>query len=213
MSNSSELNSYIAKLQKRLRLGAWLRGAAIFTGTALVVTLALVLVLNHLAFPERGVTLARLTILVALAAVGTLGIALPVLRLTCARTVSHAEAANPELEQRLTTFQERANEGDPFLELLAADTLQRTQYAAPSTMAPDNRLFALGGAGLACLAVLVWMIAAGPGYLGYGASLVWLGPKKNVAPLYSIAVKPGNVTVRRNSDQLIVARVKGMDSQ
>ena len=210
MSKSSELNSYIVQLQKRLRLGAWLRGAAIFTGTALMVTLALVLVLNHMAFPERGITLARLTILAALAAVAAMGIALPVLRLTRARTVSDAEAANPELEQRLTTFQERAKEGDPFLELLAADTLERTQYAAPSTMVPDNRLFALGGAGLGCLAVLVWMIAAAPGYVGYGASLVWLGPKKNVAPLYSIVVKPGNVTARRNSDQLIVARVKGM---
>ncbi len=40
MSKQSELNSYIARVQQRLRLGAWLRGAAIFTGTALVVTLA-----------------------------------------------------------------------------------------------------------------------------------------------------------------------------
>ncbi len=64
--------------------------------------------------------------------------------------------------------------------------------------------------GSACLAVLVWIIAAGPGYLGYGASLLWTGPKKNAAPLYAIAVKPGNITVRRNSDQLVVARVTGM---
>src|ERR1700712_5558943 len=51
MSKRNELNSYIAQLQHRLRLGAWLRGAAIFTVTALVVTLALVLLLNHYAFP------------------------------------------------------------------------------------------------------------------------------------------------------------------
>ncbi len=211
MSNSSELNSYIARLQHRLRLGAWLRGAAIFTGTALIVTLALVLILNHLAFPAHGVTAARWAIFAALAAAATFGIALPVVRMTQARAVSGAEAANPELEQRLTTFQEHATQGgDAFLELLAADTLERTQYAAPSSLVPDNRLLALGGVGFACLAVLVWIIAAGPGFLGYGASLVWLGPKKNELPLYSIAVKPGNVTVRRNSDQLIVARVTGM---
>ena len=59
------------------------------------------------------------------------------------------------MEQRLTTFQERAaNADDPFLELLAADTLAQTQYVAPSSLVPDNRLFALGGAGLGCLAVL-----------------------------------------------------------
>ena len=55
----------------------------------------------------------------------------------------------------------------------------------PASLVPDNRLFALGGAGLACLGVLVWMIAAGPGYMGYGASLLWTGPKKNAAPLYA----------------------------
>ena len=54
------------------------------------------------------------------------------------------------------------------------------------------------------------MIAAGPGFLGYGASLLWTGPKKNAAPLYAIAVTPGNITVRRNSDQLVTAHVTGM---
>ncbi len=66
MSHRSELNSYIAQLQHRLRLGAWLRGAAIFTGTALLVTIALVLILNRFAFPAHGVSLARLVIFVAL---------------------------------------------------------------------------------------------------------------------------------------------------
>ena len=60
MSNHSELNSYIAKLQKRLRLGAWLRGAAIFAGTALVVTVVLVLAAQSFcvsgAWRHRGTT-------------------------------------------------------------------------------------------------------------------------------------------------------------
>jgi len=211
MSKRNELNSYIARLQQRLRLGAWLRGAAIFTGTALIVTVALVLLLNHYAFPAHGVTGARLALLAALIAVAGFGIALPLARLTRARAVREAEAVHSGLEQRLTTFHERERDGgDPFLELLAADTLSRTQDAAPSSLVPDNRLFALSGAGLACFGVLAWMIAAGPGYLGYGASLLWTGPKKNVAPLYAITVTPGDVAVRRNSDQLITARVTGM---
>ena len=87
MSRRDELNSYIARLQQRLRLGAWLRGAAIFAGTALVVTVALVLLLNHFAFPSHGVAGARLALLAALAAVGAFGIALPLVRLTRARGV------------------------------------------------------------------------------------------------------------------------------
>jgi hypothetical protein len=206
MSYDSELSSYIATLQKRLRLGAWLRGAAIFAGTALMVTVLLVLLLNRFAFPAHAVTAARLAILVALAAVAVFGIAVPLVRVTTDWAVRNAEAANPALGQRLMTFEERVSKSnDAFLELLAADTLVRIRDTQPSSLVPDNRLFALGGAGLSCLAVLVWMIAAGPGYLGYGASLLWTNA--NPPPLYAISVTPGDATVRRNSDQRITAHV------
>jgi hypothetical protein len=215
MSRRDELNSYIVRLQQRLRLGAWLRGGAIFTGTALIVTVALVLLLNHFAFPSHGVAEARLALCAALAAAVAFGIALPLIRLTRTRAVRRAETAYPEFDQRLTTFHERErnNNNDPFLELLAADTISQAQYAKPSSLVPDNRLFALSGAGLACLGMLVWTIAAGPGYLGYGFSLLWTGARKNATPFYSIVVTPGDVAVRRNSDQLITARVLGMRPQ
>jgi hypothetical protein len=211
MSNQLELNSYIANLHQRLRLHAWLRGAAIFTGTALAVTIVLVLILNQFAFPDRGMVVARLSIFVALGIAAALGLALPLMKLTHAHAVHAAETATPELEQRLTTFQERnKNAGDPFLELLAADTLRKLENSTRAHLVTEKQLFAFSGAGFACLAVLVWLIAAGPGYLGYGSSLLWTGPKNNIAPLYSIAVTPGNVTVRRNSDQLVQAHISGM---
>lgn len=211
MSNSSELNSYIRQVQQRFRFNTGLRGAVIFAGSALVMTLALVWLLNLFAFPARGVTGARIALICALAAAAAFGIVFPLLRLTRAWAVHRAEVANPELEQRLTTFEERKARGeDPFLELLAADTLARTKASEPASLVPGKRLLALGGAGLGCLVVLVWMIAAAPGYLGYGASLLWAGAKKNTAPLYSLTVKPGNLTVRRNSDELITAHVTGM---
>ena len=211
MSYTSQLHSYIAELRQRLRLGAWMRGAAIFAATALVVTVLLVLALNHFAFPLRGVVWARACILIALAGAAALGMALPVMRLTRVRAVRRAEKAHPELDERLTTFEDRAQKGDdPFLELLAADTLRHAEKAPPATLVPKDRLWVLGGAASACLAVLVGMICAGPGFLGYGASLLWTGAKKNATPYYAIAVTPGNVTVRRNSDQLVAARVTGM---
>ncbi len=211
MSYSSELNSYIAQVRQRLQLGAWLRGTTLFAGTALVVTLVLVLVLNRLAFPAHGVAYGRLALILALAVVAAFGLAIPLTRLTRTWAVRRAEKAHPDLEQRLSTFHDRESKGDdPFLELLAADTLARTQELQPSAMAPANHLFAMGGAGLACLGALLWMITAAPGYVGYGASLLWTGGKKDTAPLYAISVEPGNTTVRRNSDQLITAHIKGM---
>ena len=209
MSKRNELNSYIERIRHRLFLAVWVRGSAIFMGSALIVTVALVLLLNQFAFAAGGLTGARLALFIALAASAGFGIAMPLVRLTRARAVRKAEAANPELEHRLTTFYEKEQQGgDPFLELLAADTLTMTQHAEPSSLVEDRRLFALGGAGLGCLTVLVWMILAGPGYLGYGASLLWIG--KNAQPFYTITVTPGNTVVRRNSDQLIIAQVTGM---
>ncbi len=211
MSKQSELNSYIAQLLGRLRLRAWLSGAAVFAGTALTTTIALVVLLNHYAFPATGVKGARLVLFLALALVTAFCIILPLIRLNTGRAVLKVEEAHAELEQRLTTFHERQSEGpDPFLELLAADTLARTNNAPPASLAPTRRIFALAGAGLGCLGTLVWLIATAPGFVGYGTSLLWRGEKKNSIPRYSIAVAPGDVTVRRNSDQLITARVNGL---
>ncbi len=92
--------------------------------------------------------------------------------------------------------------------MLAADTLSVARDAHPANLAPNNKLYFLAGAGLACVVVLAWLVAAGPGYLGYGASLLWTGPK--ATPLYDIRVTPGNVAVRRNSDQLVTAQIIGL---
>ena len=59
----------------------------------------------------------------------------------------------------------------------------------------------------------LWLILAGPGYLGYGTSLLWAGaPKAGVHAFYDIAVSPGDRTVRRKSDQLVTAQLIGFDT-
>jgi hypothetical protein len=212
MSRREQLNRYIAKVQQRLRLDAGVRGAAVVAGTALVATVLLTLILNHYAFPEHALTPARLVLLAVLCAAAGFGLALPLLRLDRRRSVNEAETAFPELDQRLLTFSEREQEGDPFIELLAADTLAVAGDAQPMRLVPQRRLLVLMGVGVACVGVLTWMVFKGPGYLGYGASILWTGPKPNVAPLYEIRVTPGDAAVRRNSDELVTAEVVGLDA-
>jgi hypothetical protein len=208
-SNRDRLNLYIHQLHQRLRLGVSLRGVAILTATALITTVFLVLILNRFAFPVRGLIGARSLLLMVIAGAAGLALALPLLRLTRRRATVVAESAHPEFQQRLLTFDDRETKGnDPFLELLAADTLSVARDAQPANLLPNNKLYFLAGAGLACVAVLVWLVAAGPGYLGYGASLLWTGPK--AVPLYDIKVTPGDVAVRRNADQLITAHLIGL---
>src|ERR1700735_2954867 len=115
MSRQNELNLYIRRVQERLRLGAWVRGAAILMAAALFTTLVLVVILNAYAFPGRGMTGARLALVVVLGLTGGFAVAWPVVRLNRRRSVATAEAASPELEQRLTTFSEKEKLGnDPF---------------------------------------------------------------------------------------------------
>jgi hypothetical protein len=212
MSRREQLNLYIGQLQQRLRLDAGVRGAAMVAAVALVATVLLTLILNAYAFPEHGLTPARLVLLALVGGAAGFGLALPWLRLNRRRSIHRAEAAFPELDQRLVTFSEREHAGDPFIELLAADTLAVAGDARPAQLVPQGRLVAMLCALAVCAGVLMWMIAAGPGYLGYGASLLWTGPKKNAAPLYEIRVTPGDAAVRRNSDQLVTAQVIGLET-
>ncbi len=208
-SSHDQLNLYIRQLHQRLRLGVSLRGVAILMATALITTVFLVLILNAFAFPVSGLHGARLLLLVAAGVAVAFGLALPLRRLTRRRAAVVAESSHPEFQQRLLTFDDREKQGnDPFLELLAADTLTVAREAQPATLLPNNKLYFLAGAGVACLGVLAWLVAAGPGFVGYGASLLWTGQR--AAPLYDIRVTPGNVAVRRNSDQLITAQITGL---
>src|SRR5271168_3251244 len=209
MSLREQLHAYIARLEQRLRWSTLLRGAAILTGSALVATLVLVTIANALAFSHGSVTAARFALILVLAIAAGAGLALPLRRLTRRRAIGTAEAAFPQFQQRLTTFAERDGQ-DPFIELLAGDTLEVAQSAEPRQMVTDRRLWISLGTGVGAFAILIWMIAAGPGFLGYGASLLWTGARKPA--IYDLRVTPGDAVVRRHADELVTALPTGLQS-
>jgi hypothetical protein len=213
MSTREQLNSYIGQLQRRLRLGALLRGAAILTSAALAATVILVLISNAFAFSQGSITGARIALFIALAFAVGFGLALPLYGLSPRRAAGRAEGIFPEFQQRLVTFSERDTAArEPFVELLAADTLEVARNADPARLVPDRKLLAFLAAGAASLGILIWMIAAGPGYLGHGAALLWMGAPRGAAPFYDLRVSPGDATVRRNSNQMVTAQVSGLQT-
>ena len=62
---------------------------------------------------------------------------------------------------------------------------------------------------------LIWLILAGPGFMGHGASLLWAGaPREGMrAGFYDIVVAPGSKSVRKKSDQVVSAQLVGFDSR
>jgi hypothetical protein len=209
VSLREQLYAYIAQVEKRVRWSTILRGLAILSGSALLATLLLVSIANAFAFSHGSVTAARFTLVLFLAIAAAAGLALPLKRLTRRRAIGVAEATFPQFEQRLTTFVERDGQ-DPFLELLAGDTLQIAQFAKPEEVVTDGRLWISLGAGIGAFGLLLWMIASGPGFLGYGASLLWTGAHQPA--LYALRVMPGDAVVRRHADQMVSALPTGFES-
>ncbi len=119
---------------------ATLRGAAFIAFVALTATLLLTLVLNRYAFPEQDITPARVALYGAVGLAFALGLVLPWLRINRRRSIERAEGKFPLLEQRLLTFSERQQTGDPFVELLAGDTLAKVQEAPASQLVPTGML-------------------------------------------------------------------------
>jgi molecular chaperone Hsp33 len=86
----------------------------------------------------------------------TFGIALPLVALNRRRAARQAEAMYPEFKERLVTFAERdAEKREPFLDLLALDTLTVARAAEPKSLIPDKKLAAFLGVGAVSLGVLV----------------------------------------------------------
>jgi hypothetical protein len=216
MNPLTGLSEYLGRVERRLRLLAWSKGAAITAAAALIFTVLAVLAANRFAFSDPSVTWARVLLFVALALALSIGLVVPLLRLNRRNAARRTEHKFPEFEERLLTFTERAqtNPDDPFLPLLAADALDVTRRAEPARVAGRNRIVSFASAAAVALAVLIWLGTSGPGYLGYGTSLLWGGlPKGELAPYYDIIVQPGNHIVRRRADQLISAQLKGFQAQ
>lgn len=212
MSPLDQLNDWLRRTERRLRLGAISRGTALLAVTALVATVLLALIVDRFAFSEPSLTGARLVLFLTLAAGIVAGLVLPLLRTNRRTAAGRAEQSIPEFQQRLLTLAERPEEAsrDPFVELLAEDTLHVARRYEPSLIVPRARIAAFCLAALAGAGVLLWLILAGPGFLGHGASLLWAGsPREGDRPFYEILVSPGDQTVRRKSDQLITAYLRG----
>src|SRR2546425_13258300 len=142
MNPLDRLSEYLRSIEKRLRVVAWTRGAAIAAGAALIATVILVMIANAYAFSSSSLLASRTALFLALALALGGGLLLPLLRLNRRRAEREAENKYPAFEQRLLTFTERShdNASDPFLELLAADTLDAARDAEPARVTTQKTI-------------------------------------------------------------------------
>ncbi|HEV2688916.1 MAG TPA: hypothetical protein VGV35_10185, partial [Bryobacteraceae bacterium] len=175
MNALDQLNAYLERLESRLRLLAFSKGSSLVTVSALLITVFLVWIINRYAFSPTSLLWARILLSISVATAISFGLVIPLLRLNRRNAARRAERQFPDFQERLLTLAENPPASDPFMQLLAGDALKVAQTHQPDRLARTGPIVGFfTSAGLA-VAVLVWLILAGPGYLGYGTSLLWAG--------------------------------------
>ena len=217
MSSLELLNAYLKRLEARFRLAALARGAAVVTVAALLATVLIVLAANWLAFSSLSLTAGRIALFLCVAFTLGFGLAVPLSKLNRRRTARETERIVPDFDQRLLTIAEKQTEGEhqPFLELLAADTLELARNVEPERVVRRPLLVGFSSAALASVGTLLWLILGASGFLGHGARLLWAGPPRageERQAFYDIVIGPGNRTVRRGGNQAVTAQLIGFDS-
>lgn len=214
MTALGRLDDRLKRIERRLRLLISVRGLAVSAGFSLFLTVLLVWISNRYRFASEVVLPVRVLLFACVAAAVTFALAIPISRFNRRRLTTSVESRFEDLDGRLLTAVERADPTNPFTDLVAEDALRVLDEHGTEQLAPTSAVLAASAAAIGALAVLIWIIAAGPGYWGYGASLLWTGhAKAGSRPLYDIAVQPGNKTVRRRSDQPISAHLLGFSSE
>ena len=214
MSPLTALEQYLNEVKRRVQLTVATRGLGLAAAAALLLTLLLVGFANRYAFANWTIISGRTLLFGGLAAVILFLLVRPLLdiRRSPLPWVRRLERMHPAFEERVRTFVDRkeSSRQNPIVNLLAEDTLRLAAEAPPDHVASSGPMWAFSAVGVLAVAVLIWLGVAGPGYLGYGTARLWAGwLKTENAALYRIVVEPGNTTVRRKADALIVARPIG----
>jgi hypothetical protein len=215
MSPIERCQEYISALESRLRWRSLGTGLAALGGAALGTTLLLVWWTNRSAFSGAGLFYARIALFLAVGLAFSFAVVLPLLRANRKRAAQMAEQAAPEFEQRLITLADDEGEAaNPFRALLAREVDELAGKTPPAQVIGTPAIAGASLGGAALMAVLAWLILAGPGYIGYGASLLWAGtpPSSVTQPLYRLDVIPGNQKIRRGADQLVEAKLSGYEA-
>lgn len=211
MSARQRFFAWLEAIERRLRWRALALGAAGTAAALLAVTLAAAWLGIRFAFEPWVLLAGRFALVVAAGAALAGGVLAPLLRINRRRAAQLAEQKVAGLDERAATLAGPAADS-PLAELVAEEALRIAEAAPPRRLVGDAAIAGASVAATAAAAVLVWLAAAAPGSLGYGARLLWAGaPPSGQRALFELTVKPGNAKVRRGGDQLIEAVAAGLD--
>jgi len=211
MTNTLELQRYLAEVRQRLLRLAVARGTAALAITALSISVAAVWVIGRLGFPGDLVIAARLVLLTAIGIVAWRLVYLPRRRLE-ADVSGEIERRAGAFDGRLATFAESSGTGSALRELLAEESLQIAERHPPEAAVPRRELGTAWSAAGISASILLLLAIAGPGNFAYGIRDLWVGwALPGLLPPQGIAVTPGDSGIRLGANLRIAATPSGFD--
>lgn len=214
MTAQSQLETYLGDFRRRLGAVIVARGAAFFTAAALAITLVAVYLGIRRAFDPTIVVGARTLLLLALAAIATLLVALPLRGLKKSRGIRDIEQRAPDFDGRLETYDGlmRAERPTPFLGLLAEDALEFARKIPVALKVPRRQIAVPAVVAALAAGSLLWFASFGPDNWRYGVRHLWAGWLfEDTLPPQRLAVTPGDGTVRRGGDLKVAAKAEGFE--
>jgi hypothetical protein len=215
-----QLQSKIHEVRMRLKWITAAKGLAIALGLSLAILAVAVYCADYWNYSDRAVAMARLFSVLAIAGVFGWFLVRPLLRrVEDVRVARYIEERHPALQDRLVSAVELGSresssaKPNPILPLLLRDALSRCRNIQAKSLFNPREPVRSGAIALALILVFVLLQVFGPEYFQYATLKLyanWFTPQ--AVSLYSIEIEPGNIQVRKGSDQLVTARLIGFDS-
>jgi uncharacterized protein DUF4175 len=222
-SHYDELRSVIRGVRRRWRLKVGVRGAAIVLAASLLAFGLAAYAMDRFRYEDWAVTSFRLFAYVALFALTTRFMILPLWgRVSDERVALYLEEREPSLQaavlsaveagQEKRTF-ERSDVSRALVERLVETAVEKCQtidFGRPAERPALRRASAL----LAAAAALGMAVAIlSPAFLRHAAPYLFAPWLVRAASPYAIEVDPGHVTIPRGGSQTVTARLLGFDAE
>ncbi|MDQ3516990.1 MAG: hypothetical protein M3466_01130, partial [Gemmatimonadota bacterium] len=221
-STHDELTRLIRRVRAQWRFARAIRGSAIVLGAALVVLLAASFGIERFRFNDTAVIVVRVLAYVSLIALAARYLILPLLpRVSDDQVALFIEEHDPSLDAALVSAIElgasesamRSDRSPVLSRELERSVLARVRSAELGSRTERGDLVRSTGALALAAAAAATLFAFGPRVLGDGMRALFPWGTAEAAPVYAIAVAPGNVTIARGGDQQIGARLTGFGAE
>jgi len=220
-ADQQRLQTILRQVRRRFKSIASIRGLALWLGFSLLAVAAAVTAVDYWNYGQRVLVVARWTSLLVIGLSLAWLVVRPLARrisdIRIARTI---EERYPQLQDRLVTATElispagRNSRRHPFLPLLLRDAARQSRVVNPGEIFNRREPLqsVLASSGLVLLFILLQLL--GPSYFQYATLKLYAdGWWPQAAPLYRIEVSPGDIRIRKGSDQTVTASLEGFEAE